>query len=94
MNKGLEALERVKKAHYVASIVMQLPHEDTETIQALNTIEKELKALEIIKNKEVDIKAFNDLQDLEDYNYYCSPELTQEEYNLIKEVLQCNTLKN
>ncbi len=57
-----------------------------------NQIEKELKALEIIKNKEVDIKAFNDLQDLEDYNYYCSPELTQEEYNLIKETL-CNTLK-
>ena len=48
---------------------------------------KEHNALEIIKNKEIDIKAFNDLQDLQDYNYYCEPELTQEEYNLLKGVL-------
>ena len=60
---------------------------------ACDIIEKELKALEIIKEKEVDIKAFNDLQDLQDYNYYCSPELTQEEYNLLKEVLHENVSK-
>lgn len=79
MIKGLEVLEHISKGFI-----------DTDDIE---TISKELKALEIIKVKEVDIKAFNDLQDLEDYNYYCSPELTQEEYNLLKETL-CNTLKN
>lgn len=57
-----------------------------------NQIEKELKALEIIKNNEVDIKAFNDLENMEEYNYYCTPPLNQEEYDLLKETL-CNTLK-
>lgn len=48
---------------------------------------KEHNALEIIKNKEIDIKAFNDLSNLEEYNYYCEPELTQEEYDLLKGIL-------
>ena len=61
--------------------------EDNYDYSTAILINKKLKALEIIKEKEVDIKAINDLQDLQDYNYYCSPELTQEEYNLLKEIL-------
>lgn len=49
-------------------------------------IEKELKSLEIIKAKEVDIKALNDCT-FEEYNDYISPELTLDEYKLLKEVL-------
>ena len=73
MSKGLEALKR--------------SFDSWEYLKDYETIEKELKALEIIKNKEVDIKAFNDLTNLGDYNYYCEPELTQEEYDLLKEIL-------
>ena len=86
--KGLKALEE--------NLEMVTFHNNEDLATYLSNyyiIEKELKALEIIKEKEVDIKAFNDLQDLQDYNYYCSPELTQEEYNLLKEVLHENVSK-
>lgn len=53
----------------------------------ISLMKKKLKTLEIIKNKEIDMAAFNDLPNLEEYNYYCSPELTQEEYDLLREVL-------
>ena len=82
--KGLDNLNFLRRNYCILK---------RERMYACDIIEKELKALEIIKEKEVDIKAFNDLQDLQDYNYYCSPELTHEEYNLLKEVLHENVSK-
>ena len=54
----------------------------------LSIIEKELKALEIIKNKNVLPCMLKD--ELEKYNKCCpkNEELTQEEYDLLKEVLK------
>ena len=63
----------------------------------LNIIEKELKALEIIKTKNVDIDyiktCFYDKKGgFKDYNalagHYGYEELSQEEYELLKEVLE------
>ena len=79
MSKGLEALECIKMAY-----------EDREYMPI---IEKELKALEIIKNKNVDIAILKNTENVEQYNntillfFKCSKELTQEEYDLLKEVL-------
>ena len=55
-------------------------------------IEKSLKALEIIKQKEVDIHDLLISKTVEQYNSYthwlgCKGNLTEEEYNLLKEVL-------
>ena len=54
----------------------------------ISMMKKKLNALEVLKNKEVDVKAFKDLSNLEEYNYYCSPELTSDEYDLLKEILR------
>ena len=59
---------------------------------------KELKALEIIKKKGILVNGLIKSKDLGEYNTLCnyyqmSELLTQEEYELLKEVLQCNTLK-
>lgn len=62
------------------------------------TIEKSLKALEIIKEKRIDIESFytSFIEGEYDYNFYekrygtygkyC---LTEEEFDLLKEVLKC-----
>ena len=51
-------------------------------------IEKELKALEIIKNKWVNIEVLIQSKTLDDYNTtLCVHDLTQEEFDLLKEVL-------
>ena len=63
MSKGLEVLEKLKKYMYPKS----------KMTKKLPIIEKELKALEIIKNKQC---IFKGLQ-----------EVSQEEYDLLKEVL-------
>ena len=82
--KGLEAFEEIK-------IVMTKLFGGVERSEkALNTIEKELKALEIIKNKLVSLfhLAYTDTK--EAYNDLVSEhyrELTKEEYDLLKEVL-------
>lgn len=79
--KGLGALEKVRKARFMFAIDNQ---------QACDVIEKELKALEIIKNKEINITLLKESEEIEDYNCCClltSVELTQEEYDLLKEVL-------
>ena len=50
-----------------------------------------LKALEIIKGKKVEMALFNDSKTVEDYNHnrnWGANELTQEEFNLLKEVLE------
>lgn len=80
MSKGLEALERIIETFY---------DKESEDIQI---VRKELKALEIIKEKKVDIKDIYRYADYSQYNYAMLGvpyefRLTQEEYDLLKEVL-------
>ena len=53
-------------------------------------IEKELKALEIIKNKRVDVSLLHTTKNYQEYNFCVFQKeraLTQDEYDLLKEVL-------
>ena len=60
--------------------------------QALLNAEKEHKVFEIIKEKEVNMQVFNQCEDVETYNkVYIKQkdrQLTQEEFSLLKEVLE------
>lgn len=93
MSKGLEALERIKKSHYIAIAVMGCER-DYETENAIVSVEKALKALEIIKEKNVDVGelkyliSYNLEHALHLYNYsHIREPLTKEEFDLLKEVL-------
>ena len=44
-----EALERIKKSHYIAMACIGIDKPDIETEKAIKAIEKELEVLEIIK---------------------------------------------
>lgn len=92
MSKGLEKLKTVKKlaSAYAGDKYAEALTED---------IEKELKALEIIKNKRVDVFELllgisNSVyrNPLERYNSYVegsfNTELTPQEFDLLKEVLE------
>lgn len=88
MSKGLEALKELK-----VSLISEGAF-DYVNEERIITIEKELKALEIIKNKQVNIFRFISLCIIQKmpvsiYNAVYSDEytLTQEEYELLKEVL-------
>ena len=72
---GLEALKHLYAKLSCKSSIEEI----TENLQEYKTIEKELKALEIIKNKIFHGK--------EDIIVLGNVELTQEEYNLLKEIL-------
>ena len=54
---------------------------------ACDIIEKELKALNIIRKKKVDITCFNVYHSAEHFNKYHEIPITQKEYDLLKEVL-------
>ena len=95
MNKGLEALENIKNKTITITdnrndIVYKYRYGDYLSKEDVNTIAKELKALEIVKDKELDIEwlltCFNKY-DREQYNACQIKSLTQEEYDLLKEVL-------
>ena len=87
MSKGLEELEILK------FLVDNCSHFEFD----FTNIEKELKALEIIKMKKVDVWLFSNNDNFNDYNwalYLCfhredseKCSLTEEEYDLLKEVL-------
>lgn len=53
----------------------------------LAQVNKEHKALEIIKDKEVNVEIFNSCPNLYEYNNWAT-QLTQEEFDLLREVLQ------
>lgn len=85
MNKGLEALKRIRQETCPATYI---PDFDKE--ECCKIIEKELKALEIIKKHPM-FYLHDDLPqgtyrmyDCELYSHY---DLTKEEYHLLKEVL-------
>ena len=92
MSKGLEALKDIKECLFWSD----------KGLQDIETIEKELKALEIIKSKSVNVKnliiycfelkdTYEDYIDVFNYgdNYWDLGRelLTKEEFNLLKEVL-------
>ena len=81
MNKGLEALNEIREIVHGYN----LPSIDKEA----NIIETELKRLEIIKNKEVNVFIFLHSGDLETYNDMVenNRKLIQAEFDLLKEVL-------
>ena len=62
------------------------------TKEELTELEKELKALEIIKEKRVNAAILINSESLEEYNstvgfYFLKNQLTQEEYDLLREVV-------
>lgn len=99
MTKELEALERIGKNKYqttVANItgferitisVKQDNKKDYQIIEkALKDKEKKDKALEIIRKKLVNVYDLLNSHTLEEYNLH-NCQLTQEDYDLLKEVL-------
>lgn len=87
MSKELEALKRLYK-HSNYGFGKYSPDKDYELVELA------LKALEIIKKKRVDLEfLFEEWEEenwefaLENYNMNHEIELTQEEYDLLKEVL-------
>ena len=90
MSKALKALERIKNAPTIyvglaSDIYTRYSFECKE-------IEKDLKALEIIKTKKVDVNWLYREKTLEGYNFAYEGTneshlcLTQEEYDLLKEI--------
>lgn len=85
MSKELEALEKL----YPKTTYMPY-YTRSERRLFCKIVEKSLKALEIIKEKEIDIAYIKCCDSREHYNVMCELEkekLTQEEYDLLKEVL-------
>ena len=83
--KGLEALKDIKD---ICSGMTTIFDDDLETI------EKELKALEIIKEKKMNVELllleltmYKDYEEYKDIAYFNNRSLTRKEYDLLKEVL-------
>ena len=87
MSKGLEALERIK--NWELFIDFEIDTNGMEEFgEEIKIIEKELKAFDIIKQKQVNVKCIMSGWGLGKYNSYKSHEkLTEEEYDLLREVL-------
>ena len=88
MSKGLEALKELKFN------LEDIGYDDNSYLISLcNDIEKELKALEIIKRKDICPTKLYCAKDYETYLWVCEQDeidkewiLTQEEYDLLNEV--------
>lgn len=91
MSKELEALERLKNhtISYVGSDYKVSTDSREEQIKDLELIEKSLKALEIIKEKRVDIGWLIRSENCSKYNLGVgeSQALKKKQYDLLKEVL-------
>lgn len=96
MSKGLEALKRIGIIHISkGGNRMFDEYLFREYKEEYNIIEKELKALEIIKKKEVNFEVFGAFETYKDYEIYYDKKfhlienkLTEEEFNLLKEALE------
>ena len=87
MSKGLEALKELEDYYIEKSDIITVYVGDTEQCEI---IEKELKALEIIRKKKVNCLYIAVCKSVNEYNNIIpceNDELTQEEYDLLKEVL-------
>ena len=82
--KALEALKRLKQETCPATYMP-----DFNKIECCDIVEKALKALDIINKKNVWVYHLKQCNSLEEYNNEFIDELhiTQEEYDLLKEVL-------
>ena len=83
---GLEILEEIKDELYNFKDISEYSKNQ------FSTIEKELRALEIMKKKKVNVVIVLYSKNLEEYNstvgfYFSKNQLTQDEYDLLKEVL-------
>ena len=103
MNKGL--IEWLKTHKKVLNCIYGMKNKTLTGLEALDNIrecgewlplfeviiiQKQLIALKIIKEKDVEISWFKYTNSLEEYNEWGIPsykQLTQEEYDLLKEVL-------
>lgn len=83
MSKGLEEIKTLR------TVNKREFDNDKNINKSLDIIEKELKALEIIKNKSVMVFLLKVCKNINEYNEHTSSvdELTQEEFVLLKEVL-------
>lgn len=101
MNKGIELkgrLDRIGKTsleHFQDIKELEVAGEQGLTVENLlpykcKQVEKSLKALEIIKEKTVDIWLIQNKKTLKQYNSMVdeSRQLTEEEFNLLKAVLE------
>lgn len=91
MNKGLEALKRIK-SRYNDRVCIDILEDFDLVEKELKDGEKNKKALEIIKEKVLDIQTLIRTNNAVEYNSYVvkgygEKDLTQEEYELLKEVL-------
>ena len=68
-------------------MVYEVEYDDAHKEYVSRDMFRNLKALEIIKNKNVDVNSFVFSSSLEWYNRNNHYSLTQEEYDLLKEVL-------
>lgn len=92
MSKGLKALDSLR---FEVSISKDINYIEIEINNKCDIIEKELKTLEIIKNKKVNIYhiwVFDDYQQYKEHypfsEYHAEEDmLTIEEFELLKEVL-------
>ena len=90
MNNKLQALERAKTEH---SIIKQ-GFSEQEYIKTLDEIEKSLEALEILRNKKVNLEYLKCCDTYEQYKTICSywNEIIKQEFDLLKEILTCTNV--
>lgn len=94
MSKELEVWRLLRDCldNYTTLYLKEKTHIESVEGHSLDIIEKALKALEIIEEKDVDLQPIKQLKELtfEQYNrywvYYKYNRLTQEEYRLLREV--------
>ena len=93
MSKGLEALQNLRTFYIVVSKDLMEHYIFASDTKEYQIVEKELKALEIIKYKNISIECLKRAirkEGLEWYNSLCPyllERLNKEEYELLKEVL-------
>ena len=84
MSKGLDALKRIK-SRYNDRVCIDI-------LEDFDLVEKEIKALEIIKKKDIHKTMLSLTQSADEYNHFIDDvdenlQLTQKEYDLLKKVL-------
>lgn len=93
--KPLEALERIKNTQIKSAFDFDYIYIKDDRKKEVEIIETQLKALEIIVKKYVDIAMVNACENAKNYNAWCdtgvswsNEYLSQEEFDLLKEVLK------
>lgn len=92
--KLIEALNLIRKSHWTALQLLGVEPPDKDVIKAIEYVEQALTtkskkelAFDLIKEKDVNIASLK-VYDLEEYNMIYENNLTQEEFNLLKEMVE------